>query len=212
MRTQHKSRKRSAPKARGNDYDSNDGFVVDSDAGDDTPLAKRAKTAREGKGESTNIRQRNKPAKTEAISNSRRVTISEFKGKRMVNIREYYEKDGKHLPGKKGISMPIDQYSKFMAIVPEVETALKAKGEEVVRPIFDSGGGSNAGDVDDDEDDDEEEPNNDRARKKARSKIANGDKKNGVKKDMRKKNFEATSEEEEDEVGVRENSRTDEGE
>lgn len=35
------------------------------------------------------------------ISKMRRVTISEFKGKRMVNIREYYEKDGKDLPGKK---------------------------------------------------------------------------------------------------------------
>lgn len=31
----------------------------------------------------------------------RRVAISEFKGKRMVNIREFYEKDGKDLPGKK---------------------------------------------------------------------------------------------------------------
>ena len=27
--------------------------------------------------------------------------ISEFKGKYMVNIREYYEKDGEVLPGKK---------------------------------------------------------------------------------------------------------------
>lgn len=35
------------------------------------------------------------------ISNSRRVTISEFKGKKMVNIREYYEKNGESLPGKK---------------------------------------------------------------------------------------------------------------
>ena len=35
------------------------------------------------------------------ISRMRRVTISDFKGKRMVNIREYYEKDGKDLPGKK---------------------------------------------------------------------------------------------------------------
>lgn len=27
--------------------------------------------------------------------------ISEFKGKHMINIREYYEKDGEALPGKK---------------------------------------------------------------------------------------------------------------
>jgi len=37
----------------------------------------------------------------EQISKNRRVAISEFKGKFMVNIREYYEADGKQLPGKK---------------------------------------------------------------------------------------------------------------
>lgn len=31
----------------------------------------------------------------------RRVGISEFKGKVMVDVREYYEKDGEALPGKK---------------------------------------------------------------------------------------------------------------
>jgi hypothetical protein len=35
------------------------------------------------------------------ISKTRRVTISEFRGKKMVDVREYYEKDGKTLPGKK---------------------------------------------------------------------------------------------------------------
>lgn len=29
------------------------------------------------------------------------MNISAFNGKRMVNIREYYEKDGEALPGKK---------------------------------------------------------------------------------------------------------------
>ena len=29
------------------------------------------------------------------------MAISEFKGNRMINIREYYEKDGESLPGKK---------------------------------------------------------------------------------------------------------------
>ena len=35
------------------------------------------------------------------ISKARRVTVSEFKGKSMVNIREYYQNDGEWLPGKK---------------------------------------------------------------------------------------------------------------
>lgn len=35
------------------------------------------------------------------ISKLRRVTISSFRGKTQVNVREYYEKDGKQLPGKK---------------------------------------------------------------------------------------------------------------
>jgi hypothetical protein len=35
------------------------------------------------------------------ISKMRRVTVSSFRGKTMVNIREYYAKDGQELPGKK---------------------------------------------------------------------------------------------------------------
>ena len=37
------------------------------------------------------------------ISRMRRVTVSVFKGRTMVNVREYYEKDGQELPGKKVI-------------------------------------------------------------------------------------------------------------
>ncbi len=35
------------------------------------------------------------------LSDKRRVQISEFKGKPNLAIREFYEKDGKMLPGKK---------------------------------------------------------------------------------------------------------------
>ncbi|KAI9772097.1 MAG: hypothetical protein M1840_001385 [Geoglossum simile] len=214
----HKSKKHSA-RAAENDYGSDGGFVVDSDGEGDIPLAKRMKTTVVGGKEGGKSRQKKKPAKGEAvgsadiddngdmfweISHSRRVTISEFKGRRMVSVREYYEKDGKHLPGKKGISMPIDQYSKFLAIIPEIETALEAKGEEVVRPVFNnSSSGRSRGDVDsDDSTTGEEGESGDEREKKgiANTKIRNGDgnrKKNGVKKDVRKKNFEATSDEEE---------------
>lgn len=39
------------------------------------------------------------------ISKMRRVTVSSFRGKTMVNVREYYEKDGQELPGKKVSSL-----------------------------------------------------------------------------------------------------------
>lgn len=35
------------------------------------------------------------------ISRARRVTLSEFRGKQLVNVREYYQKDDEWLPGKK---------------------------------------------------------------------------------------------------------------
>lgn len=35
------------------------------------------------------------------ISKARRVTLSEFKGKQLVNVREYYQKGDEWLPGKK---------------------------------------------------------------------------------------------------------------
>ena len=35
------------------------------------------------------------------LTSKRRVGVTTFKGKYMLNIREYYEKDGELLPGKK---------------------------------------------------------------------------------------------------------------
>lgn len=65
--------------------------------------------------------QRNPPAKKHApgksksseppdeqgwhIGNNRFANVREFKGKIMVDIREYYEKDGELKPGKKGTSI-----------------------------------------------------------------------------------------------------------
>ncbi|OVA08211.1 Transcriptional coactivator p15 (PC4) [Macleaya cordata] len=36
------------------------------------------------------------------LSSKRRVTVQDFKGKTLVSIREYYQKDGKHFPSSKG--------------------------------------------------------------------------------------------------------------
>mgnify|MGYP000894237473 CR=1 FL=1 len=90
--------------------ESDDGFIDDSD---DHSRPKKART--EVKPSSTNCSD-NKTLRTLSggagkidsngdvyweISRLRRVTVSSFKGRTMVNIREYYEKDGNELPGKK---------------------------------------------------------------------------------------------------------------
>ena len=89
-RTKQTSRKR-----KSSEYDSDDGFVENDGHGDRSV-------------------KRTKPTSTQSqpqtdsdgntfweISKMRRVTLSEFKGKLMVSVREYYEQDGEVKPGKK---------------------------------------------------------------------------------------------------------------
>ncbi|KAB8346054.1 hypothetical protein FH972_023106 [Carpinus fangiana] len=80
-------------------------------------------------------------------SGTRRVTINSFKGKTLVNVREYYEKDGKMLPGKKGISLVMDQFSALVQALPQIESVLEGKGESVPRPAYGESG-TGADDVD----------------------------------------------------------------
>ncbi|KAK7415909.1 hypothetical protein QQZ08_012204 [Neonectria magnoliae] len=68
------------------------------------------------------------------LSSKRRVGISQFKALSFVNIREYYEKDGKTLPGKKGISLTVEQYLALLKVVPSINAALRDLGNTVDEP------------------------------------------------------------------------------
>ncbi|KAI9144217.1 transcriptional Coactivator p15-domain-containing protein [Paraphysoderma sedebokerense] len=54
----------------------------------------------------------------------KRVTVRKWKGKTYVDIREFYEQDGDLKPGKKGISLTLEQYIKLKEVLPAVDDAI----------------------------------------------------------------------------------------
>ncbi|KAK6217361.1 putative transcriptional Coactivator p15 [Colletotrichum tabaci] len=65
------------------------------------------------------------------LSNKRRIGISQFKNTTFINIREYYEKDGEMLPGKKGISLTVAQYETLVKVIPAINEKLRTIGHDV---------------------------------------------------------------------------------
>ncbi|RZF46399.1 hypothetical protein LSTR_LSTR014645 [Laodelphax striatellus] len=96
----------------------------DSDSGpeDRIPPAKKAKSSGGGGGGAS----KNADGDYEwQLDRNRALKVREFKGKLFVDIREYYEKDGKLLPGKKGISLSVAQWKKVTEIAQEVDDVIK---------------------------------------------------------------------------------------
>ncbi|XP_031121809.1 RNA polymerase II transcriptional coactivator KIWI-like [Ipomoea triloba] len=62
------------------------------------------------------------------ISKNRRVAVRNWQGKLVVDFREFYVKDGKEMPGKKGISLTMDQWKVLREHVEEIHKAV-ATGE-----------------------------------------------------------------------------------
>ncbi|CAI9763849.1 unnamed protein product [Fraxinus pennsylvanica] len=58
------------------------------------------------------------------LSNKKRVAVHEFKGTKVVSIRDFYEKDGKLFPNR-GISLTSKQWSTFRNSFPSIEQAIQ---------------------------------------------------------------------------------------
>jgi len=58
------------------------------------------------------------------LSDKRKVSVREFKGKVYVDIREFYESDGKLRPGKKGIMLQLSQWEKLKNYVSDIDEAI----------------------------------------------------------------------------------------
>lgn len=59
------------------------------------------------------------------LGKNRRLTVRSFKGKVYVDIREFYMKDDKMLPGKKGISLSPEQWKMLIEKKDEIDEAIK---------------------------------------------------------------------------------------
>ncbi|TGO67981.1 hypothetical protein BOTNAR_0032g00260 [Botryotinia narcissicola] len=186
-------------------YDSDGGFVSDDDDGA-VRKSKKSKTTK-----ATKATTMAKPtSSSSAISPSwdlstgrtpRKIEFSDFKGQTLINIREFYEKDGNVLPGKKGISLTVDQYKNFLKSIPQINANLKKKGIDV---------GPGEEEVVEDEEEEEESDDNDEEEEEAVETDSEADKKSKGKnkkvkpvaqkvknKKGKKENIEATSDEEE---------------
>ncbi|BFY97220.1 hypothetical protein BsWGS_00260 [Bradybaena similaris] len=59
------------------------------------------------------------------LGKMRFATVNEFRGKVMVGIREYYEKDGELRPGKKGISLSAEQWQALKDKIADIDECVK---------------------------------------------------------------------------------------
>lgn len=46
----------------------------------------------------------------------KRISVRDFKGTTYVDIREFYEKEGEMLPGKKGISLKVEEWEWLLSL------------------------------------------------------------------------------------------------
>ena len=58
------------------------------------------------------------------LDNKKRVTVHKFKGQLKVDIREFYDDNGEMKPGKRGISLSLDNWTKLKKFINEIDESI----------------------------------------------------------------------------------------
>ncbi|XP_075168773.1 single stranded-binding protein c31A [Haematobia irritans] len=93
----------------------------DSDSGPDD----RAPPPKKSKDKNSKDEKKGGESNQWTLEKYRQVRINEFRGKKLIDIREYYEKGGELLPGKKGISLSVTQWKKLLEVADEINQAVQ---------------------------------------------------------------------------------------
>ena len=66
---------------------------------------------------------------TKSTTEEIRVSISEFRGRHLIDIRTFYlDQDEEYKPTKKGVSIAVELYPEFKEAMRKLEEALKEEG------------------------------------------------------------------------------------
>ncbi|XP_076356079.1 activated RNA polymerase II transcriptional coactivator p15-like [Tachypleus tridentatus] len=116
------SSKKSRPRATASSSSESDSEPVDK-----TPPPKKAKTDKKpsASNRATASSNQDNDSNMFQLSKMRFVNVREFRGKVMVDIREYYEANGDLKPGKKGISLNMEQWNALKHRIDEIDDAIK---------------------------------------------------------------------------------------
>ncbi len=102
---------------------------VQADMNESEEKSKKRKTEAESTDTTTNVSERNSSLSSSfQLSKMRKVTVDEFKGNVLVNIREYYEDkaSGDVKPGAKGIALSIEQFEEFVKHIPAIQAKIQS--------------------------------------------------------------------------------------
>lgn len=102
----------------------------DSESGSDAEPKQKKKKVEKKKSKESKPKSKSKSGSSGdetmiELGKMRYATVGEFRGRKMVNIREFYEADGELRPGKKGIALSEDQWKKLKSSVDKIDEALE---------------------------------------------------------------------------------------